>query len=80
MNVLINTVLLMFLLLLNGCSGQGSGAGHWFHIIFIMIPAGIALYIINRKIDELRDAVSRQDDKISNLSNKIDKDNKKSNK
>lgn len=78
MNVFINSILLMSLLFLNGCSGQGGGAGHWFHIIFIIIPAGIAFHLINSKIEDLRDTISRQDDRITNLSNKLDKDKKSS--
>lgn len=67
--------LTMFTILaLTGCSGNnGGGAGYWFHIIFIMLPAGISLYLINKKLDSLNETVNRQADKLSNIYSLIDK-------
>ena len=69
-------LMILIPLLITGCSGNGGGAGHWFHILFIIIPAGIYLYMINKKLDALQDFVSKQADTISNLSARIDKDKK----
>ena len=66
------------LLILTGCSGEG-GAGYWFHIIFVMIPLGIILYLLDNKIDDISDSLFKLEGKINTLSYKVDKD-KNSNK
>jgi len=66
------------LLILTGCSGEGR-AGHCFHIIFVIIPLGIILYLLNNKIDDLSDSLFKLEGKINTLSYKVDKD-KNSNK
>lgn len=74
---LIPGILFMTIILLGaGCSGNaGTGAGHWFHILFIIIPAGIFLYLTNRKIDVLSDSISKMDDKLSTMSSRLEKEN-----
>jgi len=76
MNMYLYFLMTLIPFTITGCSGNGGGAGHWFHIIFISIPAGISLYVINKKLDYLHDAVSKQDNKISNLSSRLDKNTK----
>lgn len=61
---------------LSGCSG-GSGAGHWFHILFIMIPLGFILYFINKKIDDISESLFKLEGQISQLASKSDKNEKK---
>lgn len=76
MNMYLYFLMMLIPFIITGCSGNGGGAGHWFHIIFIIIPAGISLYVINKKLDNLHEAVSKQNDKISNLSSRLDKNTK----
>ena len=73
------TVLITFFavtIALSGCTG-GNGAGHWFHMLFIIIPVGFILYILNKKIDEISDSLVKIEDKISNIASNVEKSDKK---
>ena len=73
------TVLITFVavtIALSGCTG-GNGAGHWFHMLFIIIPVGFILYILNKKIDEISDSLVKIEDKISNIASNVEKSDKK---
>jgi len=70
----LNLISLSFcLLILTGCSGEG-GAGYGFHIIFVIIPLGIILYLLNNKIDDISDSLFKLEGKITSLSSKVEKD------
>ena len=73
MYILITSSIIM-LITVTGCSGNGGGAGHWFHILFIIIPLGIFLYVINNKLDNIEKSISIEKDKISTLISQINKD------
>ena len=76
MNLKLLITLFTLTIVLSGCSG-GNGAGHWFHILFVIVPVGYILYTLNKKIDDIGDSLFKIEDRLSNLSSKSEKDDKK---
>ena len=76
MNLKLLIILFTLTIALSGCSG-GNGAGHWFHILFIIVPVGVILYILNKKIDEISESLFKIEDKISHTTSKMEKNDKK---
>ena len=64
------------LLILTGCSSEG-GAGHWFHILFVIVPLGFILYLLNKKIDDVSESLFKIEAQMSKLSSKLEKNDKK---
>ena len=64
------------LLILTGCSSEG-GAGHWFHILFVIVPLGFILYLLNKKIDDISESLFNIEGQISKLNPKFEKNDKK---
>ena len=64
------------LLILTGCSSEG-GAGHWFHILFVIVPLGFILYLLNKKIDDISEYLFKIEAQMSKLSSKLEKNDKK---
>ncbi len=75
MNSVILTALLLITITLTGCSGR-NGAGHWFHILFVIIPLGFILYLLNQKVNELSKSLFKIEGKLSQLASKLDKSDK----
>ena len=51
-----NFIFLSFCLLtFTGFSGEG-GAGHWFHILFVIVLLGFILHLLNKKIDDISES------------------------
>ena len=64
------------LLILTRCSSEG-GAGHWFHILFVTVPLGFILYLLNKKIDDVSESLFKIEAQMSKLSSKLEKNDKK---
>lgn len=76
MNLMLVCTILVITLSLTGCSG-GNGAGHWFHILFVLIPFGITLYFLNKKVDDISKSLFKIEGQLSLLATKADKSEKK---
>jgi len=72
-----NFIFLSFCLLtFTGFSGEG-GAGHWFHILFVIVPIGFILYLLNKKIDDISESLFKIEAQIYKLTSKLEKNDKK---
>jgi len=76
MNLTLIITLCTLTIALSSCSG-GNGAGHWFHIVFVIIPLGFILYLLNKKIDDVSESLFKIEGQISKLTSKLDKNDKK---
>jgi len=76
MNLNLLIILFTLTIALSGCSG-GNGAGHWFHILFVIVPVGFILYILNKKIDDISESLFKIEGQISKLTSKPEKNDKK---
>ncbi len=76
MNFMLACTIIALTLALTGCSG-GNGAGHWFHILFVIIPFGIALYFLNKKVDDISKSLFKIEGQLSQIATKVDKSEKK---
>ncbi|NIP32210.1 MAG: hypothetical protein GTN99_10495 [Candidatus Dadabacteria bacterium] len=72
MNKKIIITLTLITLTITGCSGSG-GAGHWFHILFVLIPLGISLYFLNKKVDDISKSLFKVEGQISQLASKLER-------
>ncbi len=59
MNLKLLITLFTLTIALSGCS-SGNGAGHWFHILFVIVPVGFILYILNKKIDDISESLFKR--------------------
>ncbi len=64
--------LMFFVLILNGCTGGGQGAGYWFHFIFIIIPLIVIGYLILKRGDSISNSLETIEAQLKKLSTKID--------
>jgi hypothetical protein len=76
MNIRLFLTVFTVMIALSGCSG-GNGAGHWFHILFVIVPLGFIFYFLNKKIDKLSESLFKIEGKISQLTSKLEKNDKK---
>ncbi len=76
MNLKLLITLFTLTIALSGCSG-GNGAGHWFHILFVIVPVGFILYILNKKIDDISESLFKIEGQISKLTSNPEKNDKK---
>ena len=76
MNSKILITLIIATFTLAGCSG-GNGAGHWFHILFVLVPLGIAFYSLNKKVDDISKSLFKIEGRLSQLASKVDSSDRK---
>lgn len=76
MNLKLLITLFTLTIALSGCS-SGNGAGHWFHILFVIVPVGFILYILNKKIDDISESLFKIEGQISKLTSNPEKNDKK---
>lgn len=68
-----NSIAALFtVFILTGCSGNPQGAGHWFHILFILVPLIIIGILLLRRLESLHDSVFTMEGQIKRLSGKLD--------
>jgi len=53
------------------------GAGHWFHILFVIVLLGFILHLLNKKIDDISESLFKIEGQISKLTSKLERNNKK---